>query len=171
MARAMSTEPSNPTTILVVDDNEANRPLARGDARGRGLRVVLATGGRGRDRRRFEPKRRTASCSTCGCPRSTASRRAKRSARCRAGPETPILFLTALRDVDTFDRALRAGGDDFPHEARSPDRARRPRADRAQAAADAARASRALRAAQAAARRPDAPQLQKERSRRSSSTT
>jgi signal transduction histidine kinase len=29
------------------------------------------------------------------------------------GAETPIVFLTALRDVDTFDRALRAGGDDF----------------------------------------------------------
>jgi len=28
-----------------------------------------------------------------------------------SGPETPIIFLTALRDVDTFDRALRAGGD------------------------------------------------------------
>jgi two-component system sensor histidine kinase/response regulator len=29
------------------------------------------------------------------------------------GADTPIVFLTALRDVDTFDRALRAGGDDF----------------------------------------------------------
>ena len=29
------------------------------------------------------------------------------------GPGTPILFLTALRDVDTFDRAALAGGDDF----------------------------------------------------------
>ncbi|MEO6419677.1 MAG: hybrid sensor histidine kinase/response regulator, partial [Polyangiaceae bacterium] len=29
------------------------------------------------------------------------------------GAATPILFLTAQRDVDTFDRALRAGGDDF----------------------------------------------------------
>src|SRR5262249_34077284 len=29
------------------------------------------------------------------------------------GAETPVVFLTALRDVDTFDRALRSGGDDF----------------------------------------------------------
>src|SRR4029079_15267299 len=29
------------------------------------------------------------------------------------GALTPIVFLTALRDVDTFDNALRAGGDDF----------------------------------------------------------
>jgi signal transduction histidine kinase len=29
------------------------------------------------------------------------------------GDEIPILFLTALRDVDTFDRAAVAGGDDF----------------------------------------------------------
>jgi signal transduction histidine kinase len=37
-------------------------------------------------------------------------------ARIRALPQardTPVLFLTALRDVDTFDHALRAGGDDF----------------------------------------------------------
>lgn len=37
-------------------------------------------------------------------------------ARIRAlprGVDTPIIFLTALRDVDTFDQALRAGGDDF----------------------------------------------------------
>src|SRR4051812_27596932 len=37
-------------------------------------------------------------------------------ARIRALPEareTPVVFLTALRDVDTFDQALRAGGDDF----------------------------------------------------------
>jgi signal transduction histidine kinase len=29
------------------------------------------------------------------------------------GSDIPIVFLTAQRDVDTFDRALRAGGDDF----------------------------------------------------------
>ena len=29
------------------------------------------------------------------------------------GADTPVVFLTALRDVETFDRALRAGGDDF----------------------------------------------------------
>ncbi len=36
--------------------------------------------------------------------------------RIRALPratETPVIFLTALRDVETFDGALRAGGDDF----------------------------------------------------------
>jgi len=29
------------------------------------------------------------------------------------GQDTPIVFLTALRDLDAFDSALRAGGDDF----------------------------------------------------------
>jgi signal transduction histidine kinase len=29
------------------------------------------------------------------------------------GTDTPVVFLTALRDVDTFDHALRSGGDDF----------------------------------------------------------
>jgi two-component system sensor histidine kinase/response regulator len=40
-------------------------------------------------------------------------RRASGSGRFPGGAGTPVLFLTALRDVDTFDRALRAGGDDF----------------------------------------------------------
>jgi signal transduction histidine kinase len=30
-----------------------------------------------------------------------------------SGGDTPIVFLTAQRDLDTFDAALRAGGDDF----------------------------------------------------------
>ena len=29
------------------------------------------------------------------------------------GADTPMLFVTALRDVDTFDEALKAGADDF----------------------------------------------------------
>lgn len=29
------------------------------------------------------------------------------------GSATPVLLLTALRDVDDFERALRAGADDF----------------------------------------------------------
>jgi two-component system, sensor histidine kinase and response regulator len=36
--------------------------------------------------------------------------------RIRAAPrgaETPVIFLTAMRDIDTFDHALRVGGDDF----------------------------------------------------------
>jgi signal transduction histidine kinase len=37
-----------------------------------------------------------------------------RAIRARSeGARTPIVFLTALRDVDTFDAALGAGGDDF----------------------------------------------------------
>jgi CheY-like chemotaxis protein len=30
-----------------------------------------------------------------------------------AGADVPVVFLTAQRDVDTFDRAQLAGGDDF----------------------------------------------------------
>lgn len=29
------------------------------------------------------------------------------------GSDTPVVFLTALGDADTFNQALRAGGDDF----------------------------------------------------------
>jgi DNA-binding response OmpR family regulator len=29
------------------------------------------------------------------------------------GSETPVVFLTAQRDIDTFDAAREAGGDDF----------------------------------------------------------
>lgn len=99
-------------TILVVDDNEANRALARGALEDEGFSVVEATGGE-------EGIEAFASGSpSCvlldvrmpGVDGITACARIRALPR---GAETPVIFLTAQRDVDTFDRALAAGGDDF----------------------------------------------------------
>jgi len=100
------------TTILVVDDNAANRALARAVLEDEGYRVVLATGGE-------EAVAVTAAehpdcilmdirmptidgVAACEMIRATPG-----------GHEIAIVFVTAQRDVEAFDRALAAGGDDF----------------------------------------------------------
>jgi two-component system, sensor histidine kinase and response regulator len=100
-------------TILVVDDNEQNRALARITLEEEaGYAVVLAaTGQEGVEQ--FE--RHRPDCvlldirmpgldgfAVCGAIRALTG-----------GADTPIVFLTALRDLDSFDAALRAGADDF----------------------------------------------------------
>lgn len=98
--------------VLVVDDNEANRTLAQMTLEDEGHTVILATGG-AEGVAAF--KRELPDCvlldvrmpevdglAACSQIRATAE-----------GARVPILFLTAQRDVDTFDSALRAGGDDF----------------------------------------------------------
>ena len=109
----MATEAENQTsTILVVDDNEGNRSLARNTLEDEGYRVVLASNGSEGIAAfaKYEPDcvlldvRMPDLDGFAVCERIRALPR---------GKETPILFLTALRDIDTFDRAVRAGGDDF----------------------------------------------------------
>jgi two-component system sensor histidine kinase/response regulator len=98
--------------ILVVDDNGANRELARHTLEDEGYRVLLASGG---EEAIAAVEREAPDCVVLdvampGVDGFTACE------RIRALPDaadTPVVFLTALRDVDTFDRALRAGGDDF----------------------------------------------------------
>jgi two-component system sensor histidine kinase/response regulator len=99
-------------TILVVDDNEANRSLAQNTLEDEGYRVLLASGGE-EALALFE--RDPADCVLLdvrmpGLDGFQVCERLRKTAR---GSETPVVFLTALRDVDTFDHALRSGGDDF----------------------------------------------------------
>ena len=103
---------TQPATVLVVDDNEANRSLARHTLEDEGYRVVLASGGEealatfGRER----PDCILLDVRMPGLDGFAVCGQIRRLPR---GAETPVIFLTALRDVETFDRALRAGGDDF----------------------------------------------------------
>jgi len=99
-------------TILVVDDNEANRELARSTLEDEGYRVVLATGGN-EGILAFERERPDCILLDVRMPGVDGFAACERIRSLPGGAETPVLFLTALRDVDTFDRALRAGGDDF----------------------------------------------------------
>lgn len=112
-AMTPSAENPNPTaTILVVDDNEANRLLAENTLEDEGYRVVLASGG-AEGVAAFEREHPDCVLLDIRMPEVDGFTACERIRALPRGSETPVLFLTALRDVDTFDHALRAGGDDF----------------------------------------------------------
>lgn len=109
----MEDKPEHSFTILVVDDNEQNRALARATLEEEGgYEVVLASNGE-EGIREFEHRAPDCVLLDVRMPGLDGF------AVCRAirarpgGKDTPVVFLTALRDLDTFDSALRAGGDDF----------------------------------------------------------
>lgn len=109
----MSPSAEKPTaTVLVVDDNEANRALALSTLEDEGYRVVLASGGAA-GIAAFAKERPDCVLLDVRMPEIDGFTACERIRALPGGAETPVLFLTALRDVDTFDRALRAGGDDF----------------------------------------------------------
>ncbi len=109
----ISNTPSTTTaTILVVDDNEANRDLARSALEDEGYRVVVASGGE-EGVAAFEREHPDCVLLDVRMPGVDGFTACERIRALPGGAETSILFLTAQRDVDTFDRALRAGGDDF----------------------------------------------------------
>ena len=100
------------TTILVADDNEANRALVRSTLEDEGHRVIQANDGR----QAIEAFRRDApDCVILDVrmPDIDGFGACERIRALPGGAEVPTIFLTALRDVDTFDRALEVGGDDF----------------------------------------------------------
>lgn len=98
--------------ILVVDDNEANRLLAQSTLEDEGYNVRLANGG-AEAIAAFESEPPDCILLDVRMPGVDGFTACERIRAMPGGAETPILFLTALRDVDTFDRALLAGGDDF----------------------------------------------------------
>jgi len=107
-----SAEPAPPPKILVVDDNAENRALAQATLEDEGYAVVLAGGGE-EGIRAFEAQRPDCVLLDVRMPGTDGFAACARIRSLPAGAGVPIVFLTALRDVDTFDRALRAGGDDF----------------------------------------------------------
>ena len=106
-----STE-NKPAIILVVDDNEANRLLAKETLEDEGYRVALAAGG-AEGIAAFERERPDCVVLDVRMPGLDGFAVCERIRALPQVAHTPILFLTALRDIDTFDQALRAGGDDF----------------------------------------------------------
>jgi signal transduction histidine kinase len=99
-------------TILVVDDNQANRLLAQAALGDEGYDVVVAAGGV-EGIAAFERWRPSCVLLDVRMPDLDGFAACERIRALPHGAETSVLFLTAQRDVDTFDRALRAGGDDF----------------------------------------------------------
>ncbi|HEY8380400.1 MAG TPA: response regulator [Nannocystis sp.] len=105
------TEPRG-ATILVVDDNAANRALAQECLEDEGYTVVLAQDGQ-QALALFAETRPDCVILDVRMPGLDGFAVCERIRALPRGQDTPILFLTALRDVDTFDRAAMVGGDDF----------------------------------------------------------
>jgi two-component system sensor histidine kinase/response regulator len=103
---------TEPGTVLVVDDNAENRALARATLEDEGYTVRLAASGV-EATAAFE--REPADCVVLDVrmPGMDGIEVCRRLRELPTGADAPILFLTAQRDVDTFDRARAAGGDDF----------------------------------------------------------
>jgi signal transduction histidine kinase len=101
-----------PARILVVDDNAANRDLARSTLEDEGYEVVLASGGL-EALEKFRAGTFDCILLDVRMPDMDGIAVCERLRAMPEGADVPVLFFTALRDLDTFDRALRAGGNDF----------------------------------------------------------
>jgi two-component system sensor histidine kinase/response regulator len=98
--------------VLVVDDNAENRALARATLEDEGYRVILAANGPdGIDA--FVRDRPDCVLLDVQMPGMDGIATCERIRNAPGGRDVPIVFLTAQRDVETFDRARLAGGDDF----------------------------------------------------------
>lgn len=106
------TRPTTVTTILIVDDNEQNRALAQAALDDEGYATVLAANG-DEALRAFEASPPDCVLLDVRMPGMDGFTVCARMRALPRGPCTPIIFLTAHRDVETFDRALQAGADDF----------------------------------------------------------
>lgn len=100
------------STVLVVDDNPDNRALAEAILLEEGYRVVLASGGE-EGVALFERERPDCVLLDVRMPGVDGFTACKRMREIEGGGEIPIVFLTAQRDLDTFDTAQRIGADDF----------------------------------------------------------
>ena len=95
--------------ILVVDDNAQNRALARETLEDEGYAVILAENGED-GLRAVESEHPDCVLLDVRMPGTDGFAVCARIRALPEGSDTPVVFLTALRDVDTFDQALRAGG-------------------------------------------------------------
>jgi len=98
--------------ILVIDDNAENLALAQATLDDEGYQVVLAASGE-EGLRKFEIEQPDCVLLDVRMPGMDGFAVCDRIRASTHGAHTPVVFLTAQRDVDTFDRALRAGADDF----------------------------------------------------------
>lgn len=98
--------------ILVVDDNAENRALFQATLEDEGHTVLLAEGGKDA-LAAFQATAPDCVLLDVRMPEMNGFEVCTRLRALPGGQETPIIFLTALRDLETFDQALRAGADDF----------------------------------------------------------
>jgi signal transduction histidine kinase len=108
----MTNDSDPPPKVLVVDDNEQNRALVQAALEGEDVTVLVATNGE-EGVALFQRERPDCILLDIRMPGLDGFGACEQIRALPGGPETPILFLTALRDLDTFDHAMRSGGDDF----------------------------------------------------------
>ncbi len=99
-------------TVLVVDDNAENRALAEAVLQAEGYRVLLASGGE-EGVAAFERERPDCVLLDVRMPGVDGFAACARMRALEGGAEVPVVFLTAQRDLDTFDAAQNSGADDF----------------------------------------------------------
>ncbi len=98
--------------VLVVDDNAQNRALAQATLEDAGYDVVLAESGE-QGITLFQESHPDCILLDVRMPGMDGPETCTLIRALPDGRETPIVFLTAQRDVRTFDAALDAGGDDY----------------------------------------------------------
>lgn len=98
--------------ILVVDDNAENRALAQATLEDEGYQVVLGVNGED-GIRAFEAEDPDCVLLDVGMPDMDGFAVYAHIRGLPHGADTPIIFLTASRDVETFDRSLQVGAADF----------------------------------------------------------
>lgn len=101
-----------PLCVLVVDDNEQNRALAKATLEMEDYMVVLAKSGE-EALRAFAERVPDCVLLDVRMPGLDGFETCHRLRALPGGQDVPIIFLTASRDVDTFDRAQACGADDF----------------------------------------------------------
>jgi signal transduction histidine kinase len=99
-------------TVLVVDDIVENRALAKATLEDEGIAVELAATGE-EALAAFARARPDCILLDVRMPGLDGIAVCERIRAMPEGDRVAIIFLTAQRDVETFDRALAAGGDDF----------------------------------------------------------
>jgi two-component system, sensor histidine kinase and response regulator len=102
----------SPVTILVVDDNLQNREVAEGHLVGAGYRVLQAEGG-AQALEVIQEGPPDLVLLDVLMPGMDGFETCRRIRALPSGAATPVLFLTALGDLETHRAALDSGADDF----------------------------------------------------------
>jgi len=104
--------PETTAKILVVDDNEQNRDLVAATLDPEGYELIMAASGE-EALRVFERVVPDCVLLDVRMPGLDGFAVCKRIRALPGGADVPVVFLTAQRDVETFDQALVVGADDF----------------------------------------------------------
>jgi CheY-like chemotaxis protein len=108
----MPDESQSRPCVLVVDDNEQNRALAKAALELEDYEVELAKSGE-EGLRAFGERMPDCVLLDVRMPGLDGFETCRRMRNLPGGQDVPIIFLTASRDADTFDRAQACGADDF----------------------------------------------------------